>query len=207
MGDTFYSFFVIFVFLVLYIITVYIQTFLAFKKDYKQYKCNPLVIPFAGMFGENPTTVFNDCVMEQQKKQIKQYAKKTNATISKGSATTSSSMDINSGMVKSQSSSKDSIFGSPSNKKSSLGSSSSFSSGSSDSDDDSSGNNSMFGTSSNVAKNISIQNTKLAMASKNVMDVMMSNLKAISVSLESFPKMAESVVASTPVKIVKFVGL
>ena len=179
------------------------QAFLAFKKDYKQYKCNPLVIPFAGMFGENPTTVFNDCVMDQQKSQIKQYSKKTSATISKGSATTSMSANINSGMVTSQSSSKDSIFGSSSSKKSSSGSSgsSSFSFGSSGS------GGSMFGTSSNIAKNISIQNTKLAMASKNIMDVMMSNLKAISVSLQSLPKMAESVVASTPVKIVKFVGL
>ena len=207
MGDTFYSFFVIFVFLVLYVVTVYIQAFLAFKKDYKQYKCNPLVIPFAGAFGENPTTVFNDCVMDQQKTQIKQHAKKTNATISNTSTTTSTSSDINSGMVSSQSSSKDTIFGSSSSdkssKKSSFGSSS-FSTSSGSSDDSSS---SMFGTSSNIAKNISIQNTKLAMASKNIMDVMMSNLKAISVSLESLPKMAESVVASTPVKIVKFVGL
>lgn len=203
MGDTFYSFFVIFVFLVLYLVTVYIQAFLAFKKDYKQYKCNPIVIPFSGMFGENPTTVFNDCVMEQQKTQLKTYSKKTSATISKSSATTSTSANINSGMVSSQSSSKDSIFGSSSKKSSSgSGSSSSFSMGSG-----SSSGGSMFGSSSSIAKNISIQNTKLAMASKNIMDVMMSNLKAISVSLQSIPKMAESVVASTPVKIVKFVGL
>ena len=32
------------------------------QNNWVQYRCNPLVIPFAGLFGEDPTTTFTYCV-------------------------------------------------------------------------------------------------------------------------------------------------
>ena len=42
----FYIFFILTSFAFLYIVTIYLQTLFAFKKDYAKYKCNPIMIPF-----------------------------------------------------------------------------------------------------------------------------------------------------------------
>ena len=32
------------------------------KKNWEQYKCNPLIIPFAGIFGKDPVQIGKDCM-------------------------------------------------------------------------------------------------------------------------------------------------
>lgn len=32
------------------------------KDNWKEYKCMPVIIPFSGYFGHDPTTTFNDCI-------------------------------------------------------------------------------------------------------------------------------------------------
>ena len=37
------------------------------QKNWNEYKCMPIVIPFAGVFGKNPVTTFEECVKGIQK--------------------------------------------------------------------------------------------------------------------------------------------
>jgi hypothetical protein len=36
------------------------------KKNWEEYKCNPAVIPFAGIFGFDPLETFNQCILTSQ---------------------------------------------------------------------------------------------------------------------------------------------
>ena len=36
------------------------------KNNWEEYKCNPAVIPFAGVFGHDPVETFNQCVLTSQ---------------------------------------------------------------------------------------------------------------------------------------------
>ena len=41
------------------------------QQNWVKYRCNPIVIPFAGLFGENPSETFNFCVQNMVKELMK----------------------------------------------------------------------------------------------------------------------------------------
>ena len=45
------------------------------KKHWQQYKCNPLVMPFAGIFGRDPVDNLTQCIMEAQSKFMQTFLK------------------------------------------------------------------------------------------------------------------------------------
>lgn len=206
MIDTFYSFFIILVFVFLYVFTIYIQTFLAFKKDYKKYKCNPMIIPFSGVFGENPQTVFNECVSEQSNIAAKQQTQSVRDNISHASSTSSSTTNLTSGMIESNGQTKNAMFGMPSMSTPSIGSDGESYYSSSMSSSSSTPDMGLFGATLNLQQQIAIQNIKMASASKAVMDTMMANFKTLIMTFKAFPTMARGILNSPPIKIVRNVG-
>ena len=43
------------------------------NKNWKEYRCNPLVMPFAGFFGHNAAKNFGECIQNQQKASMKLF--------------------------------------------------------------------------------------------------------------------------------------
>ena len=75
-SNFFYIFFIFLSFLILYLITIYIQALFAFKKNYTNYKCNPMIMPFSSAFGESPIDVFNECLEAKSKNIGDEYTKR-----------------------------------------------------------------------------------------------------------------------------------
>jgi hypothetical protein len=52
------------------------------KKDWPKYKCNPVVMPLAGIFGHNPVINFVQCITNMQKTQMTKYMNPLNHVMS-----------------------------------------------------------------------------------------------------------------------------
>lgn len=199
-SNYYYGFFIILSFFIMYLITIYIQTLYAFKKDYAEYKCNPLMMPFAASFGENPVDVFNECLEAQQQATTDDYTSSLFTNLDNNNTNTTSINDMSSGVITNQSDFKTSLYGpSDMSLNTDLGSSSKSSS------------NSSFSGGTipglmNAQQNMAILTTKMVSKSKNIMDVIMANLKAILLSLEAAPVMAKGITRSPPIQLVQNVG-
>ena len=68
------------------------------------------------------------------------------------------------------------------------------------------GTNGLIPSLGDSQKNISIQTTRMAIASKNVADVLMANIKAIILALEGVPIVMEGVLNSPPLQMVLNIG-
>lgn len=196
-SNYFYIFIILLGFSVLYLVTIYIQTLFAFKQNYAAYKCNPLMMPFAASFGENPVDVFNECVEAQQSVTTDKYTSSLFNNLSTNNENVSTINDMNVGTIKNQADFKNTIMGPD------LGSSSDNSTSSTDGEESSEGILPQMG---NVQKAISIQTTKLASASLNVSNVIMANIKSIVVALEAVPIAVEGIYKSPPIKMVRTVS-
>ena len=195
-SDYFYIFFILISFTIMYVITIYLQTLYAFKKDYSKYKCNPMMIPFSASFGESPTDVFNECLTIQQKSITDEYSSSLLSNLDSNNSNTSTINDITAGNVMNQANFKDTLYGSSDS--SSLGINSSFSSDST--------NTGTIPQLMTAQQNVAIATTKMVSKSKNIMDVIMANFKAILLTLESAPVMAKGIYNSPPIQLVKNVG-
>ena len=198
-SNYYYGGFILISFFLMYLITIYIQTLYAFKKDYAEYKCNPLMMPFAASFGENPVDVFNECLAVQQQSTTDDYTSSLFMNLDNNNVNTTSINDMSSGVITNQSDFKTSLYGEPDM---SLSTDLGYSSMSSDS---------VFSTGTipglmNAQQNMTILTTKMAAKSKNIMDVIMANLKAILLSLEAAPVMAKGITRSPPIQLVQNVG-
>ena len=192
-SDYFYIFFILISFIIMYIVTIYLQTLYAFKKDYSKYKCNPMMIPFSASFGESPVDVFNECLTIQQKSITDDYSSTLFSSLDSNNSNTSTINDISAGNVINQADFKNTLYGYPDS--SSLGNNSS--------DSSKSGTIPQLMTSQ---QNVAIATTKMVSKSKNIIDVIMANFKAILLTLESAPVMAKGIYRSPPIQLVKNVG-
>lgn len=201
-SDYFYIFFILISFTIMYIVTIYLQTLYAFKKDYSKYKCNPMMIPFSASFGESPVDVFNECLTVQQKSITDDYSSTLFSNLDSNNSNTSTINDISAGNVINQADFKNTLYGNSDS--SSLGNNSSDLSDSSDSSDSS--NSGTIPQLMTAQQNVTIATTKMVSKSKNIMDVIMANFKAILLTLESAPVMAKGIYRSPPIQLVKNIG-
>ena len=65
--DIFLAIFIIVIFIICNIVTLFITIMSDIKKNWPLYRCNPIIMPFAGYFGHDPITNFTICVSEMQK--------------------------------------------------------------------------------------------------------------------------------------------
>ena len=197
-SNYFYIFVILFGFSILYLVTIYIQTLFAFKKDYAAYKCNPLMMPFSAAFGENPVDVFNECIAVQQSATTDEYTSNLFSNLSTNNDNVSAINSMNAGTISDQADFKNIMMGPDL--------------GVNDLDSDLPGGESdgsgggILPKMGNTQKAISIQTTKLASASLNVSNVIMANIKSILVALEAIPTVLEGVYNSPPVQMVLNVG-
>ncbi len=64
--DIFLSVFIILVFIGLYLVTVASNGMKKIKKEWPLYRCNPVVMPFAHYFGQDPMENFTHCIVNIQ---------------------------------------------------------------------------------------------------------------------------------------------
>ena len=103
MTSNFFYIFIIFLgFSILYLVTIYIQTLFAFKKNYAEYKCNPLMMPFSAAFGENPVDVFNECIEAQQSSTTEKYTSNLFTNLSNNNDNVSNINSMNSATISDQ---------------------------------------------------------------------------------------------------------
>lgn len=60
--DIFLSLFILLIFILLYIFNILVVGIKQIQEHWPIYKCNPLLMPFASVFGYNPITNFTSCV-------------------------------------------------------------------------------------------------------------------------------------------------
>ena len=192
----FYIFFILTSFVFLYIVTIYLQTLFAFKKDYAKYKCNPIMIPFSAAFGENPKDVFNECIEAEQSKTTDKYTSSLFSNLENTNKNMNDTNSMNAGTIQSQGNFKNQLMGND-NIDNGSGSDSGMSMG---------GTNGLIPSLGDSQKNISIQTTRMAIASKNVADVLMANIKALILALEGVPIVMEGVLNSPPLQMVLNIG-
>jgi len=65
-GDISRSIFIVFIFILLYMFNILSVGLAQIKKDWPLYRCNPVVMPFAGMMGHDATQNFTYCIQNMQ---------------------------------------------------------------------------------------------------------------------------------------------
>ena len=65
--DIFLAIFIIVVFIICNIVCVFISIMSDIKKNWPLYRCNPMIMPFAGYFGHDPMVNFTVCISEMQR--------------------------------------------------------------------------------------------------------------------------------------------
>ena len=199
-SNYFYIFFILISFAFLYIVTIYLQTLFAFKKDYAKYKCNPIMIPFSAAFGENPKDVFNECIEAEQTKTTDKFTSSLFSNLENSNKNMVDTNSMNAGTIQSQGNFKNQLLGNDNMKMdmdNGIGSGSGMSMG---------GTNGLIPSLGDTQKNISIQTTRMAIASKNVVDVLMANIKALVLAVEGVPIVMEGVLNSPPLQMVLNIG-
>lgn len=58
--------YIILIFVLMFCINIFVINYNKIKDNWNDYKCSPLVMPFAGSFGVDPTTNFTGCVSAMQ---------------------------------------------------------------------------------------------------------------------------------------------
>ena len=150
----FYIFFILISFTFLYIVTIYLQTLFAFKKDYAKYKCNPIMIPFSAAFGENPKDVFNECIEAEQSKTTDKFTSSLFSNLEDSNKNMVDTNSMNAGTIQSQGNFKNQLLGNDNmnmDTDNGTGSSSGISMG---------GTNGLIPSLGETQKNISIQTTR-----------------------------------------------
>ena len=61
-SDLTLTIFIILVFILLYVFNILSVGIKKIEKDWPQYRCNPIVMPFASVFGHNTATNFTFCI-------------------------------------------------------------------------------------------------------------------------------------------------
>ncbi len=65
-SDIFLALFILLIFLALYFFNVFVVEFANIQNNWPEYRCNPMVMPFAGNFGVDPTENFTYCIQNMQ---------------------------------------------------------------------------------------------------------------------------------------------
>ena len=71
--DLFLTFFIFFVFLFLYIFNIFYVKYKEIKRNWSQYKCQPMIMPFANFFGYNVNDNFVSCIGNTQGELMNQF--------------------------------------------------------------------------------------------------------------------------------------
>ena len=66
MSDSFNAFIIIVIFIILYIFNILAVGTKNIQDNWPEYRCNPIVMPFAGLFGHDVGDNFNTCIQEIQ---------------------------------------------------------------------------------------------------------------------------------------------
>ena len=64
---------IIILYLFLYLLNFYIKIIISVKQNWSEYRCHPLAIPVASLFGEDPGKNFNECVGTMQQGMMDSY--------------------------------------------------------------------------------------------------------------------------------------
>ena len=64
---------IIILYLFLFLLNFYIKIIIAVKQNWSEYRCHPLAIPVASLFGEDPSKNFDDCVGAMQQGMMDSY--------------------------------------------------------------------------------------------------------------------------------------
>ena len=204
-SNYFYIFFILLSFSFLYIVTIYLQTLFAFKKDYAKYKCNPIMMPFSAAFGENPKDVFNECIEAEQTKTTDKFTATLFSNLESNDKNMETTNNMNAGVIVSQGDFKNKLLG---NDNMNFGNSSSMMGSNEDGGEDGGEDEEagLIPALGEAQKNISIQTTRMAVASKNVTDVLMANIKGILILVEAIPIIMRQTLNSPPIQMVKDIG-
>jgi hypothetical protein len=66
-SDLFLALFIVLAFYLCYFVSFAIDGYNNIKKNWSQYRCNPMIMPFAGYFGQDTEKNFAQCVSKMQK--------------------------------------------------------------------------------------------------------------------------------------------
>lgn len=77
-SDIILSIIIIFIFVGVYAFNIFTVGIEKIKKNWPQYRCNPTIMPFASMFGENPVQNFTYCIQNMQTSYMKILLQPTN---------------------------------------------------------------------------------------------------------------------------------
>lgn len=192
MDDSFSDFtniiIIIVIFMILYCISLYLQVTLSLKQNYQKNKCNPLVMPFSSsVSGEDPKDVFNECLSKMAKEETDKTTSQVFSSLSSGTGDISSLNDMQAGSVVATQNFSEGAFGPPDT--SSMG-----------------GSSGVVPDMLGMQKQIEIQTSKLAYSLANILQVTMAFMRGTLKSVESLPVMAEGVLHSPPIQMVKNVG-
>jgi len=80
--DVVLSSLIVFIFLIIYVWNIASSNVGNIKNNWPKYRCNPLVMPFAGYFNHDPAENFNECIKTVQKSNMGEFLQPANYAIS-----------------------------------------------------------------------------------------------------------------------------
>jgi len=85
--DVALSFLIVSIFLIILIWNIVSSNIGKIKNKWPEYRCNPVIMPFAGYFGHDPAKNFNECIQGIQKSHMGEFMQPTNYALSLASKT------------------------------------------------------------------------------------------------------------------------
>ena len=80
--DATLAFLIVFIFVIIIIYNITTSKLAYITNNWPEYRCNPIIMPFASYFGHNPSKNFNECIKGIQKSNMGEYLQPVNYAIS-----------------------------------------------------------------------------------------------------------------------------
>jgi len=80
--DATLAFLIVFIFVIIIIYNIASKKVAFIKNNWPQYRCNPIIMPFASYFGHNPSKNFDECIKGIQKDNMGEFLQPVNYAIS-----------------------------------------------------------------------------------------------------------------------------
>jgi len=80
--DATLAFLIVFIFVIIIIYNITTSKLAYITNNWPEYRCNPIIMPFASYFGHNPSKNFNECIKGIQKSNMGEFLQPVNYAIS-----------------------------------------------------------------------------------------------------------------------------
>ena len=80
--DVALSFLIVFIFFIIFVWNIVSSNVGKIQNNWPEYRCNPVIMPFAGYFGHDPAKNFNECIQGIQKSSMGEFLQPTNYALS-----------------------------------------------------------------------------------------------------------------------------